>query len=395
MRYLICVCVGIVIFITGCNTRPAESGTSNSTLQIINVPLEEIIYNDFVESASYVFLDSKYLIGSISRILFFKNNIYIHDEITDRIIAFSIEGKYLLHIDQKGKGPGQYLKLSDFTIDESNNNIIILDENSHKVLSYSIAERKFIKEHKINFYPTAFAWNSGCLFFYNPFTINYPRNSEYRFSLIKTSDKMENEKKYFEIDEKIGKFMSDPNPKCFFYGKNLCMLNRFDNVIYTLTKDSVYARYKVIFAENGDYQDALKEAITKGTRNTDRYNKCATEIRDFCETENLVTFNYARNNQQFSVIYSKEKNKILLHQSGFKMTPSILEKNIPILLFPTNVDDDLFVSIIPFGLIEQLKSSPKLQKLMKENMTNADLFKKLKNFDLNSNPVLILYKFKS
>lgn len=385
----------MVVFITSCNNKHVENGAIFSRVQTIKVPIEEINNNDFVESASYVFLDSEFLIGNISRILFFKNNIYIHDKISDRIVAFSMKGKYLFHIDQKGKGPGQYLKLSDFTIDELNNKIIILDENLHKILSYSIAERKFINERKIDFYPTAFAWNSSCLFFYNPFTFNYPRHDEYHYSLIKTSDEIENEKKYFKIDEKIGKFMSDPNPKGFFYGKNLCMLNRFDNIIYSLTKDSIYARYKMLFAENDDYQDALNDAITKGTRNTDRYKKCATDISDFCETESLLTFNYNRNQQRYLVIYSKGENKIILHQSGIKLTPSLLVKNIPILLSPSNVEDDLFVSIIPFGLIEKLKNSKKFQKLMMDNMTNTDLIEKLKNFDSNSNPVIVFYKFKS
>ncbi len=393
MRFLLFI--SIVILLPGCNNRHIESRTSDSFLQIINVPLEEIINNDFVESASYVFLDSKFLIGSISRILFFKNNIYIHDEITDRIIAFSIDGKYLFQINQKGKGPGQYHKLCDFTIDESNNNIIILDEFSHKVLSYSIAERKFIKEHKINFYPTAFAWNSNSLYFFNPFTFNYPREDKYHYSLIKTSDEIKDEKKYFRIDEKMGKFMSNSNPKGFFYGKNLCMLNRFDNIIYSLKEDSIYARYKVLFAENNDYQDAVKEAIIKGTRNTDRYNKCATDICNFCENENLVTFNYLRDNRICSVIFSKEKNKIILHSTSLKLSSaSLMKKNIPILMFPSYVTGDLFGSVIASGITEQLANN-KFQESMLENMSDTNLIGKFKNFDLNSNPVLIFYKIKS
>ncbi len=393
MRFLLCI--GIVIFIASCNNRQVEYVTYSSLQQIINVPLEETNNNDFIESANYIFLDSKFPIGKISRILFFKNNIYIHDRITDQIVVFSMKGKYLFHINQKGKGPGQYLKLNDFTIDETRNSIMIFDGYSGKILSYSIAERKFINEHKIDFRPTAFAWNSNCLYFYNPFTFNYPRDEKYHYSLIKTSEEIENEKKYFKIDELIGKFMSDPNPKGFFYGKNLCMLNRFDNIIYSLTKDSIYARYKVLFAENDDYQYALKDVITKGTRDTDRYKKCAHDICWFCENKNLVSFSYFRNNRHYSVIFSKDKNKIILHQSLKLYSPSLLKKNIPILMFPSNVTGDLFVSIIPSELMIQLANDNKFRKSMMENMSNTDLIEKLKNFDLKSNLVIVFYKFKS
>jgi len=386
----------IVIFLTSCNKRQAEQTTSSLDLQTINVSLEEVNNNDIIESASYIFLDSEFLIGNISRILFFGENIYIHDKVTDRIVAFSMKGKYLFHIDQKGKGPMEYLKLSDFTIDESKNNILIYDESSHKILSYSIAKQKFIDEHKINFYPTAFAWDSNCLFFYNPYTFNYLREDKYHYSLIKTSDEIEEEERYFKIDEKIGNFMSNSNPKGFFYGKNLCMLNRFDNIIYSLTKDSIYAHYKVLFAENDDYQNALNDAITKGTRNTDRYHNCAADINDFCESDDFITFNYSRNRKLYSVIFSKEKNKIISHQTRFAIiSPTLLKNNIPIFFFPNNVKDNLFISIIPSVLMGQLANDKTFQKSMMENMTDTDLIEKLKNFNINNNPVIVFYKFKS
>jgi hypothetical protein len=386
----------MVIFITSCSNLQVEKAANNPSLQKINIPKEEVINNDIVESASYIFLDSEYLIGNISRILFFENNIYIHDEMTNRIVAFSMKGKYLFHIDQKGKGPGEYLKLSDFAIDEAKRNILIFDENSHKILRYSIDGQKFIHEQKIDFYPTAFAWNSNCLFFYNPFTFNYPRNEKYHYSLIKTSDEMEKEKRYFSIDKKIGNFMSDPNPKGFFYGNNLCMLNRFDNIIYSLAKDSIYANYKILFADNDDYQNALNDAISKGTRDIDRYHNCAADIGDFCESDDFMTFSYFRNNKNYSVIFSKKKKSIILHQARFSIfSKKSLRNNIPIFINPSNVKGDLFVSIIPCNLIEQLTNHKNFQKLMMENMSDTDLVEKLKNFDLNSNPVIVFYKFKS
>jgi len=385
----------MVIFFTNCGNKQVEQVVMQTSLRTINVPLEETKNNDFIESASYIFLDPEYLVGKISRLLFFNNNIYVQDEITDRIVVFSMNGKYMFHINNKGKGPLEYLKISDFTIDEANGNILIYDEQSHKILSYSIDKRKFIRKQKVNFYPIAFAWNSDCLYYYNPYTFNYPRDDKYHYSLIKTSVEMGKEKRYFRIDEKMGNFMSDPNPKGFFYGTNLCMLNRFDNIIYSLTKDSIYARYKVLFAENGDYQNALYDAMKKGTRNTDRYNRCATDIQNYCETENLITFNYLKNKKRYSVIFSKDNNKIIFHQSRFAInSPSSLKRNIPIICFPSNVKGNLFVSIIPFQIMSLITNDEKFKKSIIENMTNRELVEKLKHLDENSNPIIVFYNLK-
>jgi len=283
MRFLLILCC-VTLF--GCNQAKNESTISNIVSYQIDVPLEHIGDDNFIKSAEYIFLNQEYLIGKISRILFFEDVIYIHDETTDRLIAFSRQGKYLFKIDEKGKGPMEYLKLTDFTIDKDEKLILIYDSYGHKLLKFSLDEHKFVEEQTIDFHPTAFAWKDNYLYFYNPYTINYPRDEKYHYSLIVLSDDLKNEKRYFKINENMGSFLSNSNRKGFFYGKGLYFLNRFENVVYSLNKDSIYTYCEINFQNNEDFDSALDDAISKGTRDTERYNQCASDIRDFCVNEN-------------------------------------------------------------------------------------------------------------
>jgi hypothetical protein len=386
--------LGLVIMLA-CNNHQEEPENTNSSIIRIDVPLEELGSHNYVKSAKYIFLDQAYLIGRIGRVLFFNNKIYIHDEMTGRIAVFSDEGNYLFRIDNKGKGSMEYLKLTDFTIDKENNDLLIFDEMTHKIITFSLSKNKFVQEKKIDFYPTAFACEADYLYFFNPYTINYPRKKKYHYSLIRTNPKLKDEKRYFDIDENMGSFMSNPNRKGFFYGNNLYFRNRFENVIYKLNKGNVDTHCEIVFNENKDYKHALKDAIAKGTRDTERYHKCAKDIQDYCENDAFITFKYSREKRQYSVIYSKDADSVIYNRSRFRtITPESMKNGIPFIKFPSYSSNDIFVSLLTNRLMMHYVNDKNFMQSLEENLNDSGLIEKIKKFDANSNPVLALYEFK-
>lgn len=377
-----------------CNDHHVETENTDSNLYKIDVPLGEFGNDNYVKTAKYIFLDQEYLIGKIGRVLFFNKKIYIHDEMTNRLVVFSDEGKYLFQIDNKGKGTMEYIKLSDFTIDRENKNLLIYDEKLHKIITFSLSSNQFVQEKKIDFHPIAFACESDYLYFFNPYTINDPRKKKYHYSLIRTNINLKDEERYFEIDENMGAFMSNPNRKGFFYGNNLYFQNRFENVIYKVDKENVDAHCEIVFEDNSDYKHALEDAISKGTRNTERYKKCAANIQDYCENKTFITFRYNRNKKRYFVIFSKDANKVIFHKSRFKVnTPASLGNGIPIINLPSYSNNGIFVSYIPNRFMMQLGKDKSFMQSMEENMKDLTLLEKIKKFDANSNPVLAFYEF--
>lgn len=390
MRALLILGIAIIL---GCSTSSVEIKNSNSILCKINVPVEEFGNDNYVKSAKYIFLDQAYLIGKVGRVLFFDKKIFIHDEMTGLIAVFSDDGKYLFRIDNKGKGSMEYLELTDFTIDKQNNDLLIFDEMSHKILTFSLRKNKFIKEKKIDFYPTAFACEADYLYFYNPYTFNYPRKEEYHYSLIQTNLNVKEEERYFEVEEDMGNFMSNPNRKGFFYGNNLFFKNRFENIIYKLNKGNVVAHCEIKFEDNSDYKYALKDAIAKGTRDTDRYHKCAAEVQDYCENNDFITFKYARDKSRHCVIFSKDAKKVIYHKSRIgNYSVASMKDGIPIIRFPSQLNNEMFVSQIPFQLVKYLDKERNFIRSLEENMSDSTLIEKFKKFDANSNPCLAFYK---
>jgi hypothetical protein len=387
--FLICISLG-------CNTNRKDTKTiSVSNAKVINVPIQESDENfDFVRDVKYVFLDNQILIGKIARIIFFDSKIFVHDELTNFIVAFSSTGEYLFHIDRKGKGPFEYLELTDFTIDQEKRNILIFDGKQHKVLVCSIDNMKFTKEILCDFLPFAFAWESGNLFFYNPLSFVYPGNKKYHYSLIKTTTNLNEKDRYFPIDKVMGAFRSVPNKKGFFYGRELCFMNRFNNTIYGIRNDSVYARYKIEFQNNENFDIALKEAITKGRRGENFYSNCASDIMNFCENENFITFKYIRNNKVYSTVFSKQENRIIFHRYKVPLFSSnLMKQNIPIFAFPEYTSNKNFVSVLQFRHMISLKKNEEMQKALIECINDEKLKHQLLNYNPNDNPVLAFYSF--
>ncbi|TKG94489.1 6-bladed beta-propeller [Puteibacter caeruleilacunae] len=394
MKYLF----SIVLFLSIISCRNDNVVTiSNKKVEkthVINVPKGEVDNNVFLKEAKYIFLDSSHMLGKIQRILFSNDKIFIHDVIANAVVVYSETGNYLFHIKNIGKGPGEYLELKDFTIDENNKQLVLFAPKLHKVIRYSIETKQFIGEEEIEFYPQAVAWNNNSLFFYNPYTFNYADQEEYCHSLIKQLAEGGDKRFYFKVQPKLGNFLSDPNPRGFFYGDHLYYKNRFEPKIYAIDNDSVYLSSEVHFSDNEAFPKALGDAIQKGTRFTEAYMNCSVEINNYCETQDIITFKYFREKYPYSLIYSKQKKQVVYHKCRNTFyTEKWHKKNISVFFFPTKVKGDSFVSILPNQLMMNLKKEKDYIHSLKKNCSSSAFLRKLKSYTPNDNPVLAVYKF--
>jgi hypothetical protein len=382
------------IIIVSCSSKIEYIQRCSTATEIISIGEDEIIDDDLVQNADFIFLDNTYIIGEIGRMIFFDNKIFLHDNITDRVIVYTHDGNYLFHIDNKGRCPNEYLEIADFAIDRNSNSILIYDSKRHKILTYSIYSRSFTSEQVINFYPTKIACVDDLLYFYNPYTFNYPKNNKYHYSLISTSKNAKIRAKYFNVNTKIGNFLSNPNTQGFFYGDEITFLNRFESIIYKIDEDSVYASCMVDFFGNENFEKALLNAVDKGTRNTDLFNQYSTEITNYCETDKLIAFQYTRNELLYYVVYSKEDKNLLYHSSYLKLySESLLIKNIPFFIIPQMSHENMFISILPSQLVESFVNNPKFNSEIKKNMSDELLISRFEDVKKDDNPILVMYSF--
>ncbi len=85
--------------------------------------------SEFLEITELIPLETnkKCLINRIDKVVVFGSKIFVFDKNSQRILLFNRDGTFISQIGMPGKGPGEYLEISDFEIDRVRNLVYVLD----------------------------------------------------------------------------------------------------------------------------------------------------------------------------------------------------------------------------------------------------------------------------
>ena len=137
----------VVLFLLSCGVEGKRSGemSVNDHISMESVkPLSEI-----VDSIRYICLKDKdekaFFTGEITKIMTKGDTIYLLDMHRSKSLrAYKKDGEFLFNFGRLGKGPGEYLEVRNFTID--NQYIYCIDNYTRKLNIYSIDNGRFIKQ---------------------------------------------------------------------------------------------------------------------------------------------------------------------------------------------------------------------------------------------------------
>jgi len=126
-------------------TRPFKVDIEEFKNNIKPVTLSEI-EKDLI----YIPLEtnSQSLLRNINRLAFSNKYIFVSD--FDKLIQFDHEGNFLRQIGSIGRGPGEYIHVSYFDIDDKSERIYILAWGIHTILEYDF-NGQFIRSFEISF----------------------------------------------------------------------------------------------------------------------------------------------------------------------------------------------------------------------------------------------------
>lgn len=117
-------------------------------------------------------------INQISKVSFSEDRIVIADKFGNSVLLFDGDGSFLGRISGKGRGPGEYLRLSDVYVDFDNDRIYIMDGcEAQKVLVYSL-DGAFISETSFEFCANSFTKLDGQYFAFFLTVDRYKENCE-------------------------------------------------------------------------------------------------------------------------------------------------------------------------------------------------------------------------
>ncbi len=171
--YILWITCGVVL--CACNKEP----TTNQ--QIKNIAFYKLNHGK-KDSLSLILDKSKIirlrsfsktdLIGSVSAVKFNGNRFYVLDQRMKKIVVYDYNGYPLNILNHKGRGPNEYLSISDFCV-TADGTLVVSDARSKKILFYD-ENLSFIKYIKVPFAINAihhlpnnqflvalYAWNQG------------------------------------------------------------------------------------------------------------------------------------------------------------------------------------------------------------------------------------------
>ena len=137
-RFALAMIVLAGLLATNCQQQPkTDIETINFTFESTENPLDIRTIADTVYDPIVLETTDDCLIGEASKIAFAHDTIIIADKVTNSVFFFDGNGKYISKINRVGRGPEEYVELTDMYV--CDNRVLIIDYNQWKVCCYNFA----------------------------------------------------------------------------------------------------------------------------------------------------------------------------------------------------------------------------------------------------------------
>lgn len=344
---------------------------------IITVDLEKrdnVSTKDLFSEIQIIQLEttSESLIRNITQIKYFEDRYYIHDYSRSQIFVFDKEGRFLFSLNEKGDGPGMYLNLSDFTIDTTRRNLVVLCAVSNALFFYDL-EGKFIEKKRLPDIKGAYSslqfQNKDTIAF---FTYDYDHRLKF-YSLSRNMILHE----YFP-EEKKDIFCRGVFPFPHAFRRSLT------NTVYSLSGATLTELYRWDFGDLNNNIKTLEFRPGMSGQEQIQYTKdvYSSKIVNYVIDSHGQNSKYryamvVRKNKFIHLFYNREKHDLL----QFERTMEGMQ------LFPIFFGDD-FMLCTPE---EELSAND----LFPEKLRNEDQQRIIQSHSEEENPILVKYIFKN
>lgn len=369
---LLFIAVSCSTNIAGTNEKEIFVDFENDSLFVIKSMEDLFNYSDYLDSAVYVPLETSdnCLIGDVEDIHFVNNKIFLSDK--KNIYVFDLDGKIISKWSRFGRGHGEYVALTAFDVNPSNEEISIYDNGYEVVHVYSI-NGDFIRNVKVEGLPRDFCvLSNGNYLFYTP-------------------DVMKDQFRGVWQTDSDGKFINHlidlkgPAQKNVLSGKYLVHINYeevgligpmgFDNVYHITTNSSQIA-----------YLIKTDAKIRKSTLKDNTAGKISEQqiylLLNYYETKELVCFCMTNlKGKEKKIMYVKDKDRAYIEiNSGMKGYPFISGDKVPYRIFERRCDYGVALGIINASNVM---------------MCPADIRDKIApGCTMDSNPIVCLYYYR-
>lgn len=360
---------------------------------------DSLIFSDFFKAPKVVLLETKpeCVVQNIRSLEIYKEDIYILDDRANKLYVFDGNGKFKRTISSPGRGHGEYMKLTDFSIDRTKDIIYLLDEATDEILKFSLDDYKFLSSIK--------AVQDGYL--------TYCMQEIDGKIYLNRSSVLEKEKyELREIDERngkqVGKFLKSDDynngwnfplslEHSNFYSKNSQSpkyIGLFSNLIMNVTADGVSAAYIVDSRKFVNKDEVLMmQRVAEGKLEKIDFSgiysqKRIHQISRFIESPSNVFFQYLEGNERNYLVYDKASGKT--KTSSLFMNDYVSDKNMIPMDFCYSDERGVVALLKPCFMPHFIKYIIDGGKMR----THLDNYSRLIKLNKDSNPVLFFHEYR-
>lgn len=390
--------IALCLLITSCATEKSVQTDATPIYLQEMTKVKTIPFGDerFFRKCSVINLElsEESIIGKISQIEFFNNYIYILDQKTNTLKVFDMLGNYVQSIGKRGNGPGEFLAINTFYINEQNRTINLFDPLKQAVMRYDLFG-KYIESIKfpdpvLGLISRATCFGKDKVFcFTNP---NWLVNSGY--FIIDENDYTIIEKIYqypFEMEKQMA-FMLMTHPYSM-YNDDLLFVSLFSNTITLYAngeKEPLFQVENKLLPADNEYVKKLAkendEDYLKIIRKMLDDKKYTVGLKNIFETEQYICVDfYGKNLLSEAILWDKKANL------GYHIEDYYTNSSADFGSIVTCFDNTL-VKILKDNDISYLKE----QMENNENKTKYpdEILNSIEKHEDGDNPILLLYEFK-
>lgn len=347
----------------------------------VNVISDELKFNDLIEDYKYIKLETNEncLIGEIKQLQFYKSKIYI---LTDVVYCFTLEGKFLYAINQKGRGPNEFTQIHNFSIDEDK----IYLNTPRKIMSFDSNTGTFIKSYSTEYYIKYLCCDGNKIYIdllQNP--KNYPESGGRVF----ISD-LNNQKSIEAFLPEIKNSHIGDQP-FIGYNKKLYYIDPLLIQVFKINNDQVEKYIFFDFGNDNPTKSDIESLMARKPWTSTGYNK-AFQLEDVYETPDFVRARVILMPKMLAILFDKKSNKSIAWdavKSGRGELYQYFADNV------MAVYEDYFCTSISASFINYRKV-----RMKETNLSLDPTHSEYKNYDIimrteiMDNPIIAMYKFR-
>lgn len=152
----------LIVIILCLSCQEESQKTNNKKTEIItidptDIDKKSVLATTTIDSFIYIPLETSndFMIGKIKQIYEWQNRFYIWDNMSDIIFIFSDQGEFIKRIDEKGRGPQEYIKINALYHDNINGDFYVQCDRSQAIFHYN-SDGIFVERIDCKFITTEF-----------------------------------------------------------------------------------------------------------------------------------------------------------------------------------------------------------------------------------------------